>query len=404
MAVKIVTIAAGHAGFGVTPGKRGPDGKFEWYWNNQVVLAFIERMKQYKDVKVIRVDDPTGRVDVSLNNRTQRANAAGADLHIDVHHNALGTKWFDTGAGIETYVMSGSSSDSGAMKAAREIHKRIVPAMGLKDRGIKQAAFFMLKYTKMPAVLTEGGFMDSRVDRRAMDDPAKCKAQGYGAADGAAAFLGRVLESGPVIVPAGVKRSYYLKGDKGAEIIELQQDLNEAGFKIAIDGIFGDDTRTAVIAFQKKYGLDADGVFGVKSQSKLQSILKSSAVLPVEWFRVRKSWADTKSQLGAFGDLEGAKEVADLNPGYEVYDDKGRVVYPLPKATIILPKGAEAMDLAKWQREEIAGIFKKAREKGIFEEATHEKAILDGTMPRSQYEYLIGVIAGAGINGGKRIK
>lgn len=44
-------------------------------------------------------------------------------------------------------------------------------------------------------------------------------------------------------------------------------------------------------------------------------------------YYVRKSWADTVSQKGAFALLENAKKCADANPGYTVYDLKGRSVY-----------------------------------------------------------------------------
>lgn len=49
----------------------------------------------------------------------------------------------------------------------------------------------------------------------------------------------------------------------------------------------------------------------------------------VEWYRVRKTWADAKSQLGAYKSLNNAKAQADKNPGYYVFDDKGVVVYPV---------------------------------------------------------------------------
>lgn len=45
------------------------------------------------------------------------------------------------------------------------------------------------------------------------------------------------------------------------------------------------------------------------------------------WYRVRKSWADTKSQKGAFKVLANAKKCADENPGYSVYDESGKAVY-----------------------------------------------------------------------------
>ncbi len=47
-----------------------------------------------------------------------------------------------------------------------------------------------------------------------------------------------------------------------------------------------------------------------------------------EYYRVRKSWADKKSQLGAYKVLANAKKKADENPGYFVFDEEGTVVYP----------------------------------------------------------------------------
>ena len=48
----------------------------------------------------------------------------------------------------------------------------------------------------------------------------------------------------------------------------------------------------------------------------------------VKYYRVRKSWDDAKSQLGAYTILTNAKAMADKHPGYEVYDWNGKQVYP----------------------------------------------------------------------------
>lgn len=45
-------------------------------------------------------------------------------------------------------------------------------------------------------------------------------------------------------------------------------------------------------------------------------------------YRVRKSWKDAASQLGAFAVLDNAKALADKNPGYAVFDASGAQVYP----------------------------------------------------------------------------
>lgn len=49
---------------------------------------------------------------------------------------------------------------------------------------------------------------------------------------------------------------------------------------------------------------------------------------PVEhMYRVRKTWNDAKSQIGAFGDLENAKDVVNKNPEYKAFDSNGNIVY-----------------------------------------------------------------------------
>ena len=48
----------------------------------------------------------------------------------------------------------------------------------------------------------------------------------------------------------------------------------------------------------------------------------------VKYYRVRKSWEDVGSQLGAYTILANAKAMADKHPGYEVYDWNGKQVYP----------------------------------------------------------------------------
>ena len=54
------------------------------------------------------------------------------------------------------------------------------------------------------------------------------------------------------------------------------------------------------------------------------------------WYRVRKSWGDAASQVGAFKVLDNAKACADEHPGYYVFDPDGKKVYT-PKASVAVP-------------------------------------------------------------------
>lgn len=47
-----------------------------------------------------------------------------------------------------------------------------------------------------------------------------------------------------------------------------------------------------------------------------------------KYYRVRKSWSDKSSQIGAFTVFQNAKNCVDANPGYAAFDDAGNQVYP----------------------------------------------------------------------------
>lgn len=72
-----------------------------------------------------------------------------------------------------------------------------------------------------------------------------------------------------------------------------------------------------------------------KFKAKVQSYMNSSSSAPVtpsakQLYRVRKTWSDAKSQIGAFFSLENAKKACKA--GYTVFDSSGKQVYPAKKS------------------------------------------------------------------------
>ena len=51
-------------------------------------------------------------------------------------------------------------------------------------------------------------------------------------------------------------------GSQGSDVTDLQKLLNDNGYNLAIDGIFGDQTMAAVKDYQQKNNLDVDGIVG----------------------------------------------------------------------------------------------------------------------------------------------
>ena len=67
------------------------------------------------------------------------------------------------------------------------------------------------------------------------------------------------------------------QGSRGDLVKTVQQKLIKWGYlKGSADGIFGAKTKTAVIAFQKKNGLTADGIVGTRTAQALGISLSST--------------------------------------------------------------------------------------------------------------------------------
>ena len=58
------------------------------------------------------------------------------------------------------------------------------------------------------------------------------------------------------------------------------------------------------------------------------SIKDYPARLTSGYYRVRETWDDAASQLGAFRLLANAMAKADANPGYFVFSNEGEAIYP----------------------------------------------------------------------------
>lgn len=162
----ILALSAGHGKY--TAGKRcdvalDPAATREWVLNSRICEKLIERLSHYDGIKVIRLDDPTGKQDVALKTRVGKANRERADLYLSIHHNA-GIKC-GTGGGIVAYVYP--RVDGETLSWQREFYEAAVEKTGLfgnRKTPLAKKDLYVLRETAMPAVLLECGFMDSKTD------------------------------------------------------------------------------------------------------------------------------------------------------------------------------------------------------------------------------------------------
>lgn len=161
-----LAISAGHglntAGKEVL-GKFDPKRTKEWVLNSRVVEKVLEKLKAYEGYQILRVDDPTGKRDVPLAERTKKANDWGSDFYLAVHHNA-GING-GSGGGIVVYRYTKSSKKSQELQP--KFYNALIKHTGLKgnrSQPLASANLHEVREPRSPALLLELGFMDSSVD------------------------------------------------------------------------------------------------------------------------------------------------------------------------------------------------------------------------------------------------
>ncbi len=84
--------------------------------------------------------------------------------------------------------------------------------------------------------------------------------------------LNRLFFSGATKTYQQFTSSKLLKGDKGEQVVQLQDKLSKLGYyAYSIDGNFGPLTKGAVMDYQKKYGIHVDGIAGSSTLKHLFS-------------------------------------------------------------------------------------------------------------------------------------
>lgn len=117
--------------------------------------------------------------------------------------------------------------------------------------------------------------------------------------------------------------------DKGLPMVHMQTFFTHDD----TSKLFKETNHTDPIAYLSSHGKSvAQLVADVTAQYNAMKAPQPAPV-PSNLYRVRTSWADAKSQIGAFANLDSAKALADQHQGYNVYDESGKQVYPIPQPT-----------------------------------------------------------------------
>ncbi|WP_262175707.1 N-acetylmuramoyl-L-alanine amidase [Saccharococcus sp. Marseille-Q5394] len=173
----------------IDPGHGGtdPGASANGLKEKDLTLAIATRVKnmlvnEYSNatVRMSRTGDQT----VDLPQRTNDANAWGANYYLSIHINAGG------GTGYEDYIHNLLSDSSTTAQLRNTIHAEIVKLIDMPNRGKKKENFHVLRESRMPAMLTENGFIDNATDAAKMKTSAWLDKAARGHVNGLAKALG----------------------------------------------------------------------------------------------------------------------------------------------------------------------------------------------------------------------
>ena len=182
--VQTIVLDPGHGGF-----DRGAISGYGYEKDYALDLARLLRpLLQAKGFRVIMTRESD--VFVPLEVRAQIANATHDSVFVSLHFNA--TDHDPMATGFEIYsltprgapsthedwltqtsinIQNGTEADSASVELSSCIYHSLIGHIGEFDRGIKRARFAVLRLTKVPAVLVEGGFLTERGESRLIAKP-----------------------------------------------------------------------------------------------------------------------------------------------------------------------------------------------------------------------------------------
>lgn len=149
----VVVIDAGHGGS--QPGAISVTKKQEKEFTLAVALKVEALLRQEANLDVVLTR--TTDVTMSLQDRVKVANDLGASVYVSIHGNSIDPP--SNPSGSETYYTREES-----IPLANVMHRHLVEATGLTDRGVRKSSLHVTRETKMPAVLLEVGYLSNKND------------------------------------------------------------------------------------------------------------------------------------------------------------------------------------------------------------------------------------------------
>ena len=228
---------------------------YENEFNRQAKNKFIEACMR-QDFSVYDVKPELQ--DISISERVRRINAQNLTLLVTFAYNAYGEQ-FNSASGLETFYSTLNPKASQSKTLAQDLYNRLIEGTDQNGRGVKNLDVGVLSNVNCTSSLIEAGFMTNYDEAMLMLNPLFQTEVGEEACHGVCDFLGVGY------IPRNDLSVYPLlrQGSRNNFVYLLQFILNNSfGYNLSVDGIFGNNTLSAVRDFQSNNGLTVDGLVG----------------------------------------------------------------------------------------------------------------------------------------------
>ena len=205
--------------------------------------------------------------DISINERIRRINSQNLTLLVTFAYNAYG-ETFNNSSGLEVFYSPQNPKASQSRNLAENLYAELIGGTAQNGRGVKTLDVGVLSNVNCVSSLIEAGFMTNLREARLMINPLFQTEVGEEACHGVCNYLGVPY------LPRDNLNNYPLlrSGSQGNFVYLLQFILNQYGYNLTVDGIFGSRTLNAVRDFQRNNSLSVDGLVGTNTWKTLLTL------------------------------------------------------------------------------------------------------------------------------------
>ena len=206
--------------------------------------------------------------DVSISERVRRINSQNLTLLVTFAYNAY-LEEFNSASGLEVFYSPLNARANESRALAQNLYNQLRLGTEPNLRGVKTLDVGVLSSVNCPSSLIEAGFMTNLREAKLMINPLFQTEVGEEACHGVCDYLGVSY------LPRDNINNYPLikSGSRGNFVFLLQFILNnQYGANLSVDGIFGNNTRNAVLKFQQENSLSTDGIVGPNTWKTLLTL------------------------------------------------------------------------------------------------------------------------------------